>query len=458
MMNFLRFPRLMVAAASLVCCHMFANAAPGKVHLKGQLIDMGTTDVPMRFDGAGSFLGDSRTIMLKTDAEGRFDITIDLNEPAYFNICRNTLYLTPGDDLTVKITQDNKEGVFSGKGAEANDYMKYRLFPHGGSFLEGGSNIRADFSATRSLIDSLARIRQTELKALTKVSADFKDMEKARITADIVNSYLSYPSYANLTAGVKDREKVTQKIDSFYNALTAEVKPMVKALINDKYLDVNIVRNVLSELSSPEMSSMKAWMEGSSLTPRIQSLFRSSEYVGKLRHEVTAESLAEMKEFAGKLAYKDFAAELDGMIVKASQLLKGQPAIDFEMTDSTGVVRHLSDFKGKAIYVDLWATWCGPCIQESPFFESLSKEYAGKDIVFLPISTDTNRKAWMRYISGHKKELTQYNCIDPELNSGWSIYYIPRFILIDKDFNVANAYAPRPSDPEAKKAIDALLK
>ena len=112
---------------------------------------------------------------------------------------------------------------------------------------------------------------------------------------------------------------------------------------------------------------------GVTFTPRIQALFNSSGYVNKLRQEVTAESLAEMKSFADNLQYKDFAVELDGMIIKASRLLKGQPAIDFELTDTAGVVRRLSDFKGKVLYVDFWATWCGPCIQESPHFESLSK-------------------------------------------------------------------------------------
>ena len=44
------------------------------------------------------------------------------------------------------------------------------------------------------------------------------------------------------------------------------------------------------------------------------------------------------------------------------------------------------------------------------------------------------------------------------MHGGWSIYYIPRFVLIDKDFNIVSAYAPRPSNPEAKEMIDSLLK
>ena len=77
------------------------------VHLKGQLFDMGSQNVRMRFDGAASMLGDSRDILLKTDAAGYFDTTFVLKEPTYYTISRNTLYLTPGDDMTIKVTQTN---------------------------------------------------------------------------------------------------------------------------------------------------------------------------------------------------------------------------------------------------------------------------------------------------------------------------------------------------------------
>lgn len=54
------------------------------------------------------------------------------------------------------------------------------------------------------------------------------------------------------------------------------------------------------------------------------------------------------------------------------------------MTDVDGNEKKLSDFRGKLIYIDLWATWCGPCIQESPAFTALSEKYP--DIEFLQIS------------------------------------------------------------------------
>ena len=89
--------------------------APTTVRLHGQLTDMGTTEVTMRYDGAASLVGDSRDITLHTDADGCFDTTLTITGPTYYSISRNTLYLTPGDDLEVNITQDNREATFAGR-------------------------------------------------------------------------------------------------------------------------------------------------------------------------------------------------------------------------------------------------------------------------------------------------------------------------------------------------------
>ena len=111
------------------------------------------------------------------------------------------------------------------------------------------------------------------------------------------------------------------------------------------------------------------------------------------------------------------------------------------------------------IYVDLWATWCGPCIQESPKFHELAKKYRNDNIVFLAVSTDTEKKSWLSFIEGKETGIPEYNCTDTKnLNEGWQIKYIPRFLLIDENFKIIDAYAPRPSQPEAVELLDKILK
>lgn len=449
-----------VIAISILCSTLAARADnDGKVHLKGQLIGMGTTNVNMQYDGAAAIVGDSRDLTLHTDKDGCFDTTFILKQPTYYNISRNTLYLSPGDDLTVRITTNNKEATFTGRGAAANEYMKYRLFPKSGSYIEGGSNLRADFAQTKALIDSLATLRRGELAALKGVSNQFKQLEGARITADVLNSYISYITYATWLRGEKKtQEQLTEEIQTFYKNLTAYANPLYKLLAKDELMDVAVVRSVMGYIVQPENDTFKAWGEGVNLSPRISEMYQAAAKVGILRGRTDRNTIDSIQVFADNLTNKEFAVELQAKIKQAQKLAKGSPAIDITFADVEGNTHRLSEFKGKILYLDFWATWCGPCKQESPYFEKLSKEYAGKDIVFIPISTDTNHKAWLNYLNAHAKELKQYNCVDPKLHSEWAIFYIPRFVLIGKDFNIVDAYAPRPSEAAAKTLIDSLLK
>lgn len=445
--------KIAILATALTCCCLASYAGNETVRIKGQLVDMGRKAI-MNYNGAASMLGDSRDMPLNVDAEGKFDTTFVLKEPTYFSISRNTLYLTPGDDLTVKITQSNSEAEFSGKGAEVNIYMKKRLFPKGGSFLEAGSNIKKDFATTKVTIDSLAAIRYAELDKLT-ASDEFKSLEKARITADVINSYISYGSYSRMFNGIKDETEYKAKWNEFSQTLAPLLNPLYKEIVDEKMLDVAVVRDVLSYATE---SAGAAWFEGITLPERTKELYACDEKVSELRREASQKVVNDVNTYLKNVKNKDFADELYAKIAQVGKLLPGQTAPDLVLQDVDGNTRKLSDFKGKMIFVDLWATWCGPCIQESPAFEALGKKYANEEIVFLPVSTDNNTKIWLSYLKAHKKELTQYFSQDKALKNDWAIFYIPRFILIDKNFKIVDAYAPRPSSDEINALIDATLK
>ena len=94
---------------------------------------------------------------------------------------------------------------------------------------------------------------------------------------------------------------------------------------------------------------------------------------------------------------------------------------------------------------------CAPAI-------CLDEKYKDKDIVFIQLSTDNSRKTWLSYLKQKESVVPQFNSVDNEgLRVNWQIKYIPRFILIDKEFNIVESFAPRPSDPEITEHLDALL-
>ena len=118
-----------------------------------------------------------------------------------------------------------------------------------------------------------------------------------------------------------------------------------------------------------------------------------------------------------------------------------------------GGTTSLDDLKGKYVYIDVWATWCGPCKREIPSLKKVEKQYHGKNIEFVSISVDVEKdhEAWKKMVV--EKELGGIQLYaDKSWNSNFitdfSIKGIPRFILIDPDGKIVTPNAPRPSSPK----------
>lgn len=120
----------------------------------------------------------------------------------------------------------------------------------------------------------------------------------------------------------------------------------------------------------------------------------------------------------------------------------------------------LSDFKGKYVYIDIWATWCGPCLREVPALEKLEKDFHDKNIEFVSISVDDASrsgsaerayKSWKNMVSNKNLsgvQLFSDKAFQSDFIRAYQIDAIPRFLLIDPDGNIVSADAPRPSNPE----------
>lgn len=139
------------------------------------------------------------------------------------------------------------------------------------------------------------------------------------------------------------------------------------------------------------------------------------------------------------------------------ELSAGVEAPDFKYPNPKGKVCSLKDFKGKYVYIDVWATWCGPCCKEIPSLKKLEKKMAKKKIVFVSLSCDTNIAAWKKMIKEDKLGGVQlYMGKDMTFREAYGITAIPRFILLDKEGKIVNVLMTRPSDPETEKTLLAL--
>ncbi|WP_396194658.1 TlpA family protein disulfide reductase [Flavobacterium sp.] len=149
--------------------------------------------------------------------------------------------------------------------------------------------------------------------------------------------------------------------------------------------------------------------------------------------------------------------------IMANKKLNNTAAPDFVYENHKGGKTSLESMKGKYVYIDVWATWCGPCRAEIPFLKELEKNYHGKNIEFVSVSVDVEKdyEKWKTFVTEKALGGTQLYA-DKNWNSdfikAFGINSIPRFILIDPKGVVIDADAARPSNPKLKTQLDGLVK
>ena len=146
----------------------------------------------------------------------------------------------------------------------------------------------------------------------------------------------------------------------------------------------------------------------------------------------------------------------------ATKFAAGAPSPKFVNYENfNGGSNSLDDFKGKFVYLDIWATWCAPCKAEIPYLKTLEKEFHDRNIEFISISVDRPQAydTWRKMVEDEALtgvQLFADNNFESEFIQAYGINAIPRFILIDPEGNIVNANAKRPSDPTIKSYFEEL--
>ena len=219
----------------------------------------------------------------------------------------------------------------------------------------------------------------------------------------------------------------------------------------------SFVSNHYSEIEMPAALDSLNQLQSSYIKSSVaQSL---SEYVNLSQDDVDGTF-----DLLSSLAVVDaHKTAIDERYTKIKSVSKGSPSPQFDYENVKGQNVKLEDLKGKNVYIDVWATWCGPCIAEIPSLKKLESDYQGKNIEFVSISVDEpeNKTLWKETVVN--RDLKGVQLIT---EAGWNTEFIqnylingiPRFILLDAEGKIVSADAPRPSsDALIKEMIDELL-
>jgi thiol-disulfide isomerase/thioredoxin len=156
---------------------------------------------------------------------------------------------------------------------------------------------------------------------------------------------------------------------------------------------------------------------------------------------------------------------LNYILTTHDELRSGKPMKDLEMQDINGKIFKLSDLRGNLVYIDVWATWCGPCVDELKYSEKLSGKYLGNNALkFLYVSVDQDTEKWKIFlrknvgIKGlHGIQNSNFLADSSIVTSLYKINGIPRYILINKEGNIVTINAKRPSELLYINYLDSLL-
>ena len=203
----------------------------------------------------------------------------------------------------------------------------------------------------------------------------------------------------------------------------------------------------------------------------IDQLYTSKEVAQNFITKRFAEAITKAPQNLDELykAYKDYMAsngidipeDVQSSYNYYKNMVAGKKGVDFELFDINGKKLSFSDLKGKAVYIDCWATWCGPCKKEIPHIRQLYEHFKkDKRLQIISISIDSNLENWKKMVNAEAFPWSQYvvkGNWNSEFCKTYGVNAIPRFMMFDKKGNIISLHAPLPSEENIIEWIESNL-
>ena len=351
----------------------------------------------------------------KVDADGNFKITLIEDSAQYVTLLhgeRTRMFIKPGDNIEVYFNTKEFDETMTYKNSPESSFLAYKLISTEKRDFYGKSLYLADKVSYEVELENYKSDLMQKLDSFE--NGYFKITEEKSINASVEMYLKRKESFSDRTEEELLYLWETTKLSKEYN-FYGLLSTLDKAGFNE---NLNIYEKKMNSALEP-----------------LKKLNNYEEEQGKISKIVAS--------------WRERKDDYDNMPKD------GDMSIDFSYPNISSEMISLSSFRGRLVYIDVWATWCGPCIAEIPSLDQLQKDYENKDIVFLSVSVDTDKEAW-------EKMLTEYQLGGVQLwADGWSqitksyaIFGIPRFMLVDKSGELIAVDAPRPSSNEIRSMID----
>ena len=390
--------------------------------------------------------------------QGNGEVSLPVDHPVLATVQfgkydKRTVYIESGKELAIAYDcgKGTKKFTVSGDLEAENKFLE----PGSKFYLPLASPLsKSSITETMQRADSILQVNRTRL-AETEFSPAFKQLQEAQLELQLGEwlgrLFVLQDTAAYIQALSQHLPQGGQwmEMPGYCDFMKSAVRRLglleYKGKVEER--DALAVKYTLEHIQEP---NIRAYLLDLYIMPILTSggVAGNEKYVEIYRQNITDSARL---------------AKLEGVIKTFDKVAAGQPCPDFCLKDVNGKEVRLADLAGKYVYIDLWATWCGPCKGEMPSLAKLEEEFAGKDITFVSISIDRNKDIdlWKKTVADMKLGGVQLHLAE---NWDWLKNFmptnlsVPRFILLDKEGKIINATMTRPSDKATKTTFEELLK
>lgn len=444
---------LLGALAAVLCACTSKNADDNIVNVEVE--NMTVSKVVLLIDRTTGF-----SIPLDKNGKGRLVITGlgNIYPQVIYGQTGIPAFFGRGEEVTLRFDgRKFKEGIrVDGPSAEANAYLQTTQLADFGAYELPWEEFSKELDKRTNEAIALMKARKLE-----QTAPDFARIEEERLRYAYAQTMLMYPMGHAMMSGdegyrpekavydavrklVVEREELADV--AAYRDYIRFAVPMLLAEQGDEITD-SYARTV---------ATMR-WIGEHFTNEKVkQTMLRSLaiEYMQNsgIRNTQELQNLANTY-ITDPQMLREYKEELESHDLTAI----GRPSPDFKAADVEGKPHSLADFRGKYVYIDMWATWCAPCKAELPHLRALEKKFEGRNITFVGLSVDKDQAAWEKMVrSGELAGVQLLLGPKSQFQQDYNIGGIPHFILLDREGKIVNADMLRPSSEDTERILNEL--
>ena len=444
-----RLAVLLAMAVSLAAC---GNGHEGNIVLEVDVTDQASKEVVLIYH--------DQILTVELDSVGHAEFVIDDEDAVYARMCHYprvdqmmNVYLERGDRASVSFSGKDFKGTFAFEG-EMEPAVKYLNTVVLTALPDEDYALPFDEYVKKLEKKEAEAVKLLEASGVSK-AGNFEEIEKGRIRYSYATQLLMYP----LGHRFMVQDMNYQPDQKYYDVLDSYV------VADDLLADLDQYREFIAEaahvLDADNRDETDAYPRAVAQMRFIADRFEAGKTRDVLLHRlanayVTRFGIEDIQDMEN--IYRTYVqdpvlvAKYDAAREKWNLASDGKPSPDFKGVDVNGKEYTLADFRGKYVYIDVWATWCGSCRQEIPYLKKLDEDYKDAQIVFLSLSVDQDKAKWEKMVKEQSMSGVQLHIgQNSSFQQAYKIEGIPHFILLDREGRIIDKKMSRPSMDEVTR-------